>query len=81
MLVHWLNCISAYELYTATTSSTTTRGLAIAESENIPLTQIQETTTKGSKQEVDLVEAELLCKRFKSTLSQPNVKVHFVGAW
>jgi hypothetical protein len=73
--------VSAYELYTATTSSTTTRGPSTVESENIALKQAQESTPKVSKQKVDLVEAELLCKRFKSTLSQPNVKVHFVGAW
>jgi hypothetical protein len=81
VILDLLMILSAYELYTATTSSTTTRGSPTGGGENIPRTQIQGTTPKGSKQEADLAEAELLCKQFKSTLSQPNVGVHFVGAW
>ena len=33
------------------------------------------------KEDEHLKKAEELCKRFKQTISQPDVKVHFVGAW
>jgi uncharacterized protein (DUF2235 family) len=38
-------------------------------------------TPRESNIEKDLREAEGLCKKFKTTLSRPDVKVHFVGAW
>jgi hypothetical protein len=95
MVINSLIIFSAYELYTATTSSTTKRDAATTESkdttstksENITSTfcqnikRIWKLTPKVSEKEMDLEKAEELCKRFKTTLSQPGVRVHFVGAW
>jgi hypothetical protein len=63
-----INNYSAYELYTAATSSTKKRGATA-------------TVSKATNKEKDFEEAERLCARFKTTLSRPGVKVHFVGAW
>jgi hypothetical protein len=76
------NVISAYELYTATTSSMTMRDAKTADKLNTTWLEAQGTVPKASaKKEIDLAEAEDLCERFKTTLSRPDVKVHFVGAW
>jgi hypothetical protein len=80
--MHSLIIVSAYELYTATTSSTTKRDVATTEGKDTTPTQSKDITTpKVSERETDLEKAEELCKRFKTTLSQPGVRVHFVGAW
>jgi hypothetical protein len=60
------NC-SAYELYVSTTAD-----------------KKRESSTGGNsfgRRKGSVKDAEELCKRFKDTLSQANVKVHFVGAW
>ncbi|KAL0960404.1 hypothetical protein HGRIS_005444 [Hohenbuehelia grisea] len=38
-------------------------------------------STGSKKESTSLRKAKQLCVRFKETLSQANVKVHFVGAW
>jgi hypothetical protein len=70
-----MNSISAYELYIATTSSTTKRDTATTERQDTT------STPRDPKKEMDLKEADGLCEKFKTTLSRPDVKVHFVGAW
>jgi uncharacterized protein (DUF2235 family) len=38
-------------------------------------------TSPEQPENEDLIQSEALCARFKKTLSQKDVKVHFVGVW
>ncbi|KAI0042236.1 WD40 repeat-like protein [Auriscalpium vulgare] len=61
----------AYELYVSTTSN----------QKRADMKAPVQMKTKAGKNTKTTAKQEALCARFKQTLSRPNVRVHFVGAW
>ncbi|KAF9065695.1 hypothetical protein BDP27DRAFT_1079351 [Rhodocollybia butyracea] len=78
----------AYELYSATVTERQTKAQATNDVHNDESLQSSSTNSeekidkeRNAENQHEAENPEILASYFKETLSRPNVKVHFVGAW